>query len=69
MLTELERQQHAQELFQAALQHLAQEFGMTVEPVLHMEPVRPDYATARAIFQLRPITGWQPIVRPPEPLK
>lgn len=59
-----ERHQRATEVLQAALQAMAQEWGMTVEAVVQVEAVRPDYTTSRAVLVLKPLPDWQPPERP-----
>ncbi len=59
-MNEQERQTKAQEIFQATLQTIAQNFGMTVEAALQIEAISESFATSRAVFVLKPISNWQP---------
>lgn len=60
-MTEQERQLQAQNLLQLALQQMAQDYGVTIEPALQMESINGNYATTRAVLQLKAIPGWQPV--------
>ncbi len=61
-MDEQERQKQAQEFLEAALHTLAQNLGMSIEPILQVEGVSQAYATSRAVLIIKSIPGWQPPV-------
>jgi hypothetical protein len=59
-MSEQERRKQAQEIYLAALQVIAHDFGMVIEPVLQTEAVSDAYTTSRAVLVLKPVASWQP---------